>query len=82
MMVDFLRVYRLDFMMVHKDPRNSKVRNIDASQSEYTGDLRVIFNAPTSFQIIDDSNAIVSQGALRDGEADTEVSVLGIKFSF
>jgi len=63
-------------------PSKFEVRNIDASQSEYTGDLRVIFNAPTSFQIIDDSNAIVSQGALRDGEADTEVSVLGIKFSF
>lgn len=62
-------------------PTKFEVRNINASNSEYTGDLRIVFNAPTSFQIIDDTNAIVSQGALRDGESDTEVDVLGIKFS-
>jgi len=62
-------------------PSKFEVRNVSAENSEYTGDLRIVFNAPTSFNVIDDQNVILTQGALRDGETDTEVEVAGIKFS-
>ena len=65
-----------------KGPNKFEIRNVDSSQSEYTGDLRIVFNGPTSFQVIDDNNVVLTQGVLRDGETDTEVSVSGIDFTF
>ena len=63
-------------------PNKFEIRNVDATNSEYSGDLRVTFNGPTSFQIIDDNNVVLTQGVLRDGETDTEVEVAGINFTF
>lgn len=65
-----------------KGPNKFEIRNVDASNSEYSGDLRIAFNGPTSFRVIDDNNVVLTQGVLRDGETDTEVSVAGINFVF
>jgi len=65
-----------------KGPNKFELRNIDASLSEYTGDLRIVFNGPTSFQVIDDNNVVLNQGVLRDTESDTDVEVAGINFTF
>lgn len=61
-------------------PAKFEMRNIDASNSEYTGDLKVVFNSPTSFQVIDDNQVVRIAGSLRDEEVDTLVEFDGISF--
>ncbi|MCO4783115.1 MAG: flagellar hook-basal body complex protein [Candidatus Cloacimonetes bacterium] len=61
-------------------PAKFELRNIDASNSEYTGDLKVVFNSPTSFQVIDDNQVVRIAGSLRDEEVDTLVEFDGISF--
>ncbi len=59
---------------------NSKfeIRYVDASQSEYQGDLRIQFTGANTFQLVDDANQVLTTGTLRDGEVDTLVEVSGI----
>lgn len=64
-----------------RGPSKFEIRNVSAENSEYTGDLRIVFNAPNSFQVIDDQNVILTQGTLRDGETDTDFEVSAIKFT-
>jgi flagellar hook-basal body protein len=61
-------------------PSKFEIRNVDASNSEYTGNLRLLFNSPTSFQIVDDNNVVLTTASLRDGEKDTRLEVDGISF--
>ncbi|PCJ21472.1 MAG: hypothetical protein COB02_02450 [Candidatus Cloacimonadota bacterium] len=61
-------------------PSRFELRNIDASQSEYTGDLKIVFNSPTSFQVIDDNQVVRVAGSLRDEEVNTLVEFDGISF--
>ncbi|MCJ8347113.1 flagellar hook-basal body complex protein, partial [bacterium] len=63
-----------------RGPAKFEMRNIDASQSEYTGDLKIVFNSPTSFQVIDDNQVVRIAGSLRDEEVDTLVEFDGISF--
>jgi len=58
-----------------------EIRYIDSSRSEYTGDLRIEFTGVSTFQVMDDSNQVLTTGTLRDGEVDTLVEARGITMS-
>jgi flagellar hook-basal body protein len=60
-------------------PSKFEIRNIDASNSDYSGNLRIMFTGPTSYQIVDDNNVVLTTNSLRDDQRDVTIEVLGIK---